>query len=352
MMYSTPTAREMHDAFMTRDASYDGIFFTGVRTTGIFCRPSCPARKPKSENIEFFSTVREALFAGYRPCERCRPLNALGSHPEWVMKLLRRIEDEPTGRVRDTDVRTMGIQPERARRYFIKHFGMTFQAYSRARRLGHSLHSIREGTRLDDVILGHGYESHSGFRDAFSRTFGRPPGKSQKSDCIVTAMIESPIGPLVAGANAEGVVLLEFTDRRMMEHQFSSLRKHFRCAVVPGENPHLDALRRELCEYFDGKRKQFTVPLVFPGTPFEERVWKALLKIPYGQTRSYEDLAQTLGAAGAQRAVGRANGMNRIAIIIPCHRVINKNGQLGGYGGGLWRKQRLLDLERGVLTLT
>jgi AraC family transcriptional regulator of adaptative response/methylated-DNA-[protein]-cysteine methyltransferase len=223
---------------------------------------------------------------------------------------------------------------------------MTFQAYCRARRMGAALEQLRRGAALDDVTLGNGYESYSGFRDAFSRTFGRPPGTSRTADCIVVSWLESPLGPLVAAASNHGICLLEFTDRRMLETQFRMLKKLFGCSIVPGENAHLKTLKNQLEQYFAGWLKQFSVPVVCAGTPFQERVWKELQRIPFGETRSYEDLARRIGAENAHRAVGTANGRNRIAIVIPCHRVVNKDGKLGGYGGGLWRKQHLLDLER------
>jgi AraC family transcriptional regulator, regulatory protein of adaptative response / methylated-DNA-[protein]-cysteine methyltransferase len=193
-----------------------------------------------------------------------------------------------------------------------------------------------------------GFESHSGFRDAFARTFGDAPGRARTEDCIVVSWVESPLGPLVVGANDSGVCLLEFTDRRRLEKQIDTMKRRFKCAVVPGENAHLSQLRKELDAYFAGRLQRFTVPLVYPGTPFQQKVWGALLQIPYGQTISYEELARRVGIPGAQRAVGTANGMNRIAIVIPCHRVVNKNGKLGGYGGLLWRKEALLHLERGL----
>jgi AraC family transcriptional regulator of adaptative response/methylated-DNA-[protein]-cysteine methyltransferase len=345
-MNTTPSVKEMQRAYVQKDASYDGIFFLGVRTTGIFCRPSCPARKPRPENVNYFSNVREALFAGYRPCKRCRPLDTSGRPPEWVVRALA-LADGTEERIKDSDIRALGIDPFRIRRYFQKHYGMTFQAYCRARRMGEALNQLRGGASLDDVIFGNGYESHSGFRDAFSRTFGRPPGANNGADCIVVSWLESPIGPLLAAANNRGVCLLEFTDRRMLETQFRTLKKLFSGAIVPGKNAHLNKLQEEIEKYFAGGLKQFSVPLVYPGTPFQERVWNELLRIPYGQTRSYEELAQRMGVAGAQRAVGHANGANRIAIVIPCHRVVNKDGKLGGYGGGLWRKQYLLALEQG-----
>src|SRR5262245_11596702 len=344
-MKTLPSIAEMERAVRTRDTGYDGVFFVAVRTTGIFCRPSCPARA-LPQNREYFATVQEALLAGYRPCKRCRPLTVSGRPPAWAERLLTAVEQSETGRFTDRDLRRMRIDPARARRHFLKHWGMTFQAYCRGWRMGQALGQIRNGAALDDVALGNGYDSHSGFREAFTRTFGKPPGRARNCDCIVMAWVESPIGPLMLGVTAKGVCLLEFTDRRMLEAQFTTLRKRFGCAIVPGRHEHIDQLKDELARYFAGKLTKFTVPLVYPGTPFQQKVWDGLLRIPYGETRSYEELAGEVGAPGAQRAVGRANGLNRIGIVIPCHRVVNKDGQLGGYGGGLWRKQFLLDLER------
>ncbi len=349
-MQTMPPIQEMRRAYLEKDPSYDGIFFLGVRTTGIFCRPSCPARRPLPENVNYFSSVREAVLAGYRPCKRCRPLDTDGKPPDWVSRVLK-LADNADERIDDAELRRSGIDPFRVRRYFTKHYGMTFQAYCRARRMGGALDELRRGAGIDDVVLGNGYESHSGFRDAFTRTFGRPPGTSRDAECIVVSWLESPLGPLIAAANNSGICLLEFTDRRMIETQFQTLKKLFSCAIVPGESPLLDQLRDELRKYFAGTLRQFSVPVVYPGTPFQQRVWGELLRIPYGETCSYEDLARRVGSAAGQRAVGHANGLNRIAIVIPCHRVVNKDGKLGGYGGGLWRKQFLLDLEKGTRRL-
>ena len=345
---NTITLKEMQSAFLNKDATYDGIFFTAVRTTGIFCRPSCTARKPLPENCSYFSSAREALFAGYRPCMRCKPMEAGGSHPDWVHDLLIRIDGSPEQRMKDSDLREMGIEPERARRYFLKRYGMTFQAYCRARRLGSAFQQIRNGASLDDATFDSGFESHSGFRDAFSKYFGKAPGQIKSDNLITIDWVESPLGPLVLGASNRGICLLEFTDRRMLESQFDVIRKRFSCPVAPGGSSYTDQLKSELDQYFSGKRQRFDVPLEAPGTPFEEKVWNRLQTIPYGQTWSYMDLAKAIGDPLAVRAVGRANGKNRLAIVIPCHRVVNKDGKLGGYGGGLWRKQYLLNLERGT----
>jgi AraC family transcriptional regulator of adaptative response/methylated-DNA-[protein]-cysteine methyltransferase len=339
-----PARPEMERAFLASDASYNGLFFTGVRTTGIFCLPSCSARKPLARNVEFFSTVREAVFAGYRPCKRCRPTET--SAPDWVRGLLHEVDENGAARITASGLRERGLEAARVRRYFLREYGMTFQAYCRARRLSQAFESIRKGGGIDDAVFDSGFASHSGFRAAFTRIFGKPPGQSLAADCIRLAWIETPLGPMVAGAAAAGICLLEFTDRRMLEAQFDRIRRHFALPVIPGDCDRLRQLKTELDEYFAGRRREFTLPLVYPGTEFERRVWEQLLGIPCGETRSYQDIARALDRAGASRAVGRANGMNRIAILIPCHRVVNQNGELGGYGGGLWRKRILLALER------
>jgi AraC family transcriptional regulator of adaptative response/methylated-DNA-[protein]-cysteine methyltransferase len=346
-MDATMNRAEMEQAFYGREASYDGLFFVAVTTTGVFCRPSCPARKPLPEHVQFFPSVKEALGSGYRPCKRCQPLATAGEHPEWVEQILRRLEERPDARWKDRDLRSLGVEPVRLRRYFRERFGMTFQAYARGRRLGRALEAIRRGDRLDDVVFDHGYDSHSGFRDAFSRLFGDAPGRARQADCVLLDWIESPLGPLVAGATGDGVCLLEFSDRRMLEAQLQAVKRRFGLALAPGQNSHLERLKSELAAYFGGAGRSFSVPLVYPGTPFQSRVWDALREIPYGETRSYAEMAERVGEPGAVRAVGRANGMNRIAIAIPCHRVVGSDGSLTGYGGGLHRKRLLLDLERG-----
>jgi AraC family transcriptional regulator, regulatory protein of adaptative response / methylated-DNA-[protein]-cysteine methyltransferase len=336
---------EMERAYLAGDSTYSGLFFLGVRTTGIFCRPGCPARKPLPKNVEYFPTANAALTSGYRPCKRCQPLEH-EPQPEWVTGLLAEVERDPSARISDGDLAARGIDPATARRYFQRHYGMTFQAFTRARRLSGALHLIREGESIDNAVFESGYESHSGFREAFSRTFGSAPGRARTAEPLHVARLVTPLGPLLAGATDSGVCLLEFTDRRMLEKQLATVGKLFGGAVVPRSNAHLSKLQEELTGYFEGKVRRFSVPLVYPGTPFQRRVWDELLRIPYGETRSYEELAAAVGVPEGARAVGHANGLNRVAIVIPCHRVVNKDGRLGGYGGGLRRKEHLLELER------
>jgi O-6-methylguanine DNA methyltransferase len=239
VLTSLPAAPEIERAFYAADAAWDGRFVAAVRTTGIFCRPSCRARKPLARNVSYFADPAAARAAGYRACLRCHP--------------------ETAGRV-----------------------------------------SMRE--------------------------------------------LSTPLGAMVAAATDDAVVLLEFGDRRMLPAQLASVRRRFG-PIDDGEHRHLSELQRELDAYFAGDLSAFSVPLDAPGSPFQERVWDALLAIPYGETVSYAELARRVDEPRASRAVGRANGSNRIAIVIPCHRVINAGGGLGGYGGGLWRKERLLALE-------
>jgi AraC family transcriptional regulator of adaptative response/methylated-DNA-[protein]-cysteine methyltransferase len=344
------TSAEMERAIYAKDATYDGVFFVAVRTTGIFCRPSCPA-KPKRENVEFFLSVRQAIFAGYRPCKRCHPTEVNGAPPLWVNKLMERVERTPEEKITAREMQTMGVTPERARRWFLDHYGMSFAEWQRGKRLADAFAQIRNGEPLDDVVFANGYESHSGFRDAFQKAFGAPPMQMRAnadgdSEYIAAQFIETPLGPILAAATRKGVCFIEFSDRRMLEYNYEQIRKRFGLPILPTTNDALEKLRAELVCYFQGKQKYFSTCLVMNGTPFQERVWNELQSIPFGQTISYEQLAHEIGQPTALRAVARANGSNRISILIPCHRVIGKDGELTGYGGGLWRKRLLLELER------
>ena len=341
-----PPRSEMVRAMQESDSSYEGIFFTAVRTTGIFCRPTCSARKPKPENVDFFATVDEALAAGYRPCKRCRPLDMADDVPDWVSALLAAAEDAPENRWTNETLMARGIDPVKLRRWFKQHYGMTFHAYIRARRLAAALGSLHEGDSIDGAAFDHGYESVSGFRDAFRKTFGTTPGRAEESNPLLFTRLTTPLGPMLAMAEKEGLVLLEFIDRPVLLQEIDTLKQRYGYAPVPGRNAHLETLEGELTRYFEGKLTRFSVPLRMPGTAFERSVWAMLCAIPCGETRTYGALAASLGKPQASRAVGAANGRNRIAIVVPCHRVIGADGSLTGYGGGQPRKAFLLRLER------
>lgn len=189
------------------------------------------------------------------------------------------------------------------------------------------------------------------FQQGFAKVFGAAAGLSAARDTVRLDCIDTPVGLLIAGANDDALVQLEFCDRSSIERRLHGVRRRFTGCIVAGSNDCLRELARQLSQYFARRRREFELPLQYPGTPFQEKVWAALLRIPYGQTWSYLKMAQYIGDVNATRAVGTANGMNPIAIVIPCHRVINASGELGGYGGGLWRKRILLDLEMGQASL-
>jgi AraC family transcriptional regulator of adaptative response/methylated-DNA-[protein]-cysteine methyltransferase len=341
-----PPNDTMYRALVDRDSTFEGIFFAGVRTTGIFCRPTCSAKKPAPQNVEFFSSPNEALLGGYRPCLRCRPMDPVQRPPELVERLRAEVEKAPDGRLTDKELSALAIDPSTARRQFKRHYGMTFQAYHRARRLGLALREMRKGERVDVVRNGSGFQSESGFRDAFAKIFGESPSAAKGQGGLLAERIETPLGSMLAIADDAGLRLLEFVDRRALERELSILRARLKTNVVPGEHRHLTVLCRQLRDYFSGANLVFNVPMAPVGSPFQLRDWKLLQTIPPGETRSYSWMAEKLGAKEMRRAVGRANGENMLCIIIPCHRVIRADGTLCGYGGGLWRKKWLLEHER------
>jgi AraC family transcriptional regulator of adaptative response/methylated-DNA-[protein]-cysteine methyltransferase len=336
----------MYRALVNRDSTFEGLFFVGVRTTGIFCRPTCTAKKPARQNVDFFATSNEALDSGYRPCLRCCPMDPNQRPPNLIERLRTEIERAPGGRLTDKELAALAIDPSTARRQFKRHFGMTFQAYHRARRMGLALSEVRKGSRVDEARNGSGFESHSGFREAFTKIFGEPPTNAKTRAPLFAQRIDTPLGAMIAVADDEGLRLLEFIDRRATERELSILRKRLRTNVVPGEHRYLAATRQQLTDYFSGRNLDFDVPLAPVGSDFQLRAWKILRSISVAETRSYSWMAKRLGDENARRAVGRANGTNMICIIIPCHRVIRADGTLCGYGGGLWRKKWLLDHER------
>jgi len=336
----------MYDAFMRRDSSYEGIFFVAVRTTGIFCRPTCKARRPKRENIEFYSAAKDALINGYRPCKLCKPLELLGSTPDFIQELIDQVAANPSRRISDFELVKMRVEPSKVRRWFKANHGLTFQGYQRMLRINGALRQIKNGDSVTETAFGNGYDSLSGFSDAFKKIVGTSPNGAKYVNVINVHRLTTPLGPMIAGATNEGICLLEFSERRMLEFEFGDLRRTLKANFVYGVNEHILKLENELAEYFAGSRREFDLPLVIPGSEFQKSVWRQLITIPYGHTRSYEEQAAAINNLKAIRAVARANGFNRIAIVIPCHRVIGKDGSLTGYGGGLWRKKWLLDFEK------
>lgn len=348
-MITIEKQREYFEALVRRDAHYNGLVYFGIRTTGIFCRSTCTARKPRFENCEYFTTVQDALLAGYRPCKRCKPMNYPDESSDVVKRLVEAIESDPEKRWKESDFAALGIDTSTIRRQFKKRFGMTFLAYARARRMGLALHEIRSGVSVTRTQFKFGYESASGFRDAFSRIIGSPPTGFQGST-LQSDWIDTPLGPMLAIAQANALVLLEFTDRRGLEREIERLRNRTNSAIVPGRVPVIDAIKHDLECYFKNSSHIFRTPIRLIGSPFQMSVWTELQRIEVGATRTYSQQAKAIGASKAVRAVASANGANQLAIIVPCHRVIGANGKLTGYAGGLARKKWLLEHEGVKLT--
>jgi AraC family transcriptional regulator of adaptative response/methylated-DNA-[protein]-cysteine methyltransferase len=342
---STTRRRRFYEALMQRDSDFDGVVYFGIKSTGVFCRPVCTARKPKFENCQFFQSAQEALLAGFRPCKRCRPLGLPGEPSTVVKRLVDAVEAEPEKRWTDRHFRELGVDSSTARRHFKRRFGMTFVAYARSRRMGLAMEQIRAGQSVIESQLDAGYESGSGFRDAFSRILGAPP-RGFNGPVFQSDWIDTQLGPMLAVADSKALFLLEFTDRRGLERDIQRLRSRTGAAIVPGGNEIIASIKRELNQYFSGTTLSFATPFELVGTEFEKRAWRNLLQIPVGEVRSYAQQAAAIGSPTSVRAVARANGANRLAIIVPCHRIIGASGELTGYGGGLARKKWLLDHER------
>lgn len=339
------TSDVMYEALLNKDKEFEGQFVVGVKTTGIFCRPSCTARKPKKENVEFFDTTKSALASGYRPCKVCKPLQHSGEVPDEIRTILNEIETDPSGKITDYTLFKRGIEPNRIRRWFLKNHGMTFQAYQRMLRVNNAFNNIKNGDKVIEAAYDNGYGSLSGFSDAFKKATSKNPSDSKHVSSLTFTRFTTPLGPMMAVASEKGICVCDFTDRRMLETELKQIQKHYRINILPGSSKFFEQLKKQLNEYFEGTRKEFDIPLDTPGTKFQNDVWKVLQGIPYGETRSYKKQAIILGNEKAVRAVANANGDNRIAIIIPCHRVIGEDGKLVGYGGGLWRKKWLLEHE-------
>lgn len=339
----------MYQASFEKNPDFEGVFWMAVKTTGLFCRPTCTARKPKPENVEFFDNTKDAIQKGYRPCKVCKPLVNPDETPLDIRKLLIELSENPGLKLKDVDLVERGLQPITVKRWFLKHHGMTFHAFQRTFKINSAFKKLQQGENVLDVALENGYESLSGFNDSFKNVFGVSPKNSKMEKIVDLKRIETPLGTMIACANENGICMLEFSDRKALPTEFKDISKHFDANIVQGENPHFKTLEKELEEYFAGKLKDFTVPLSPVGTDFQKKVWEILRTIPYGTTRTYQQQADILGNPKAVRAVANANGLNKISIIIPCHRVIGTNGTLTGYGGGIWRKQKLLELEKAIL---
>jgi AraC family transcriptional regulator of adaptative response/methylated-DNA-[protein]-cysteine methyltransferase len=338
-------------ALIARDPSYEGFAYVGVKTTGIFCRLTCPARKPKRTNVVFFSCKDAAQDAGFRACLRCKPLD-IKRPASGALEILRdKIKAEPDRRWSAEDLKDLGYDASTVRRAFQREYGVTFAQYARSQRLGLAVSTLQQGGSVMDAQLDAGYESSSGFRDAITKLVGDVPVRMNARQVLAAQWIDTPIGAMLGVTDDEGVHLLEFAERKALPTEIARLRQR----VGPirfGQSKMLEALAHQVGQYFSGRAASFDIPVVQKGTPFEATVWSALQQVPPGETRSYGELARFIGRPEAARAVARANGANQVAVIVPCHRIIGADGSLTGYGGKLWRKQWLLEHERRAAATT
>ncbi len=342
MLFADPDPDTLYAALLARDPSWDGRAFVGVSTTGVFCRLTCPARKPKRAHCQFFPDTGACVAAGFRPCHRCHPVSGA---PPFVTELLAALNADPERRWSEEDLHARGYDPSTVRRGFKRAFGQTFLDLARARRLKSGLSTLKTGDVIE-AQLDAGFGSDAGFRAAVARLLGVAPAALRQGGLLHVAWIETPLGDMIAVTDQRTLHLLEFADRPALPREMARLVKQAKGGIGLGETPVTDALRRTLDQFFAGENARFEIPLVLHGTPFTQSVWRALQEIPAGETRSYSDLAAAIGRPDAVRAVARANGANQIAILIPCHRVLGADGALTGYGGGLWRKDRLIRLEK------
>jgi AraC family transcriptional regulator of adaptative response/methylated-DNA-[protein]-cysteine methyltransferase len=319
--------------------------FVANTAKGTFCHPSCKVAGTGADALGFDSSL-DALAAGFRPCRKCKPLQHGEADPDWLETLMGIVDVDPARRWHDQDLSHMGLDPAVVRRWFVANHGMTFHAYARLRRMGMALRQIQHGDAVADAVIAHGFETESTFREAFTQVFGNPPSAVDRESCIWVNRVATPLGSMIMGVSDQGLSLLEFAERGLLDTQLKYLRQHMGRVFLPGDHPLMQWVKTELDHYFNSNLQKFTMPILSPGTSFQEAVWQALGNISYGETWSYADIAEQIGHPSAVRAVGRAIGDNRIAIIIPCHRVVGSGGELTGYGGGLWRKEYLLKLEQ------
>lgn len=337
---------QYYEALLNRDENFIGVFYVGVKTTGVFCIATCRARKPKKENVEFFSSFSTALDHGYRPCKVCKPTENANEAPEEVTKAIELVYKNPQTKITDFDLEQSGISPHIVRRWFKKHYNVSYHVYQRMIRINKAFQEVSNGEKTTTLAYDAGYESLSGFTYTFKKITGHSPRHANNENVIVIHRFTTPLGPMFVCATNKGICLLEFTNRRMLETEFADLQKRCKASIIAGENEFTKQAEKELFEYFDGVRTKFEVQIDRQGTDFQLQVWDALSQIPYGSTISYKNQAMQIGKEKAIRAMATANGCNKIAIIIPCHRVIGSNGDLTGYAGGLARKKWLLEFER------
>ena len=330
-------------AVLARDRGFDGRFVTGVLSTGIYCRPSCPARHPARANVRFFVGGNEARAAGLRPCRRCSPDDV--SREELAVSTAIaaiRAADQPPALTQLA--RYAGYSPAHFQRLFTRAVGLSPSAYARALRMARAEDALSAGERVTDAVYDAGFATPSRFYAASGKRLGMPPSAWRDGGCGITirwAVVPTTLGAMLVAATDKGVCRLAFGEG------IADLARRFPNAALIEGGEDFARLLGEVVAAVEQPGDSAHIPVDVRGTAFQEAVWRALRHIPPGETRSYAQLAAEVGNPGAVRAAGSANGANPVAVLIPCHRVVRSDGSIGGYAYGTEIKRALLDRERG-----
>ncbi len=335
---------------LTRDSSYDGVFVFGVRSTGIYCRPSCPARRALRKQVEFFPLPEAAEQAGFRACRRCHPRLAglKASRVAMVQKACQYLESSHENLRTLSDLsQHIGMSPFHLQRTFKDVMGITPRQYAEARRTERFKEELRGGRAIVDAMYEVGFGSSSRVYEKASTLLGMTPatyGRCGKGAAISYTIMPCDLGQLLVASTDRGLCAVKLGDSEATLE--AELLAEFKAAQLERDDSVLQAPVQDLLRYLYGKQPHIDLPLEIRATAFQYRVWQELRTIPYGETRSYSDVAKAIGKPNAVRAVARACATNPIALVIPCHRVVGRNGSLSGYRWGLERKQILLERER------
>jgi AraC family transcriptional regulator, regulatory protein of adaptative response / methylated-DNA-[protein]-cysteine methyltransferase len=327
-------------AFDARDRVMDGRFVGAVKTTGIYCKPSCPARRPLRENVEFFWTGAEALAAGYRACKRCVP-DDVARDEVAVAKALELLGDEEPVSLEDL-ADAVGYAPHHFHRLFKRATGVTPAAYARAQRAKRAEVALSGNSRVTDAIYDAGYSGPSRFYAETKGRLGMTPSawKNGGAGAVIRwALVPTSLGEMLVAATDKGICRLSF------DEDDGALADRFPRAQILPADAAMTELAKSAVAAVENPARMPDLPLDVAGTAFQEAVWQELRRIPVGETRSYAQIAAAVGKPGAVRAAGSANGANNVAVLIPCHRVVRTDGTLGGYAYGLERKAKLLERE-------